>query len=121
MNTSSKGSSVPETLVRFLVAVALLQVARSLPISATDQAFSFLSELTDARITGGTVLVQKAGKVVYSKGFGYADEVSRHSSLSQVLLECGLFMHNQSCVTKEPEQGFRKQGFRKWDGHGVFT
>ncbi|CAL8462903.1 g2437 [Coccomyxa elongata] len=49
-------------------------VAWSSPPSAIDQSFSFLSELTDSRLTGGTVAVQKAGKIVYSKGFGYADE-----------------------------------------------
>lgn len=107
--TISKGSCVPETLVRLLVAVALLQVAWSSSLSAVDQSLSFLSELTESRIIGGTVAVQKAGKVVYSKGFGYADEVSTVKSLCLKYLHnaCSL-LHILSCITKESEQGFRK-------------
>lgn len=101
-----KGTFVPETLVRLLVVTVLFQVAWSSPPSAIDQSFSFLSQLTDSRLTGGTVAVQKAGKIVYSKGFGYADEVwylcsSSLNFLPDLRKGCGCLLHIVSCMAKE--------------------
>ncbi len=67
--------------VRLFVAVVLVKVAlaASTPAQYTNEAnaaLQFMTELAESRVIGGTVAVQKAGQLVWTRGFGYASEVN---------------------------------------------
>jgi CubicO group peptidase (beta-lactamase class C family) len=67
-------------VVRLFFATALLKVAIAASTSTqyakeVSSALNFVTKLSESRIIGGTVAVQKAGQLVWSKGFGYASEV----------------------------------------------
>ncbi|BDA48100.1 probable protein flp at N-terminal half [Coccomyxa sp. Obi] len=53
------------------VALTLFQVSLA---NVEDEAVNFLTEMTESRVIGGTVAIQKAGELVWSKGFGVASE-----------------------------------------------
>jgi CubicO group peptidase (beta-lactamase class C family) len=40
------------------------------------QTEAFMTQLADARVLSGALLVSKAGKIVFSKGYGWSAEVS---------------------------------------------
>ena len=63
-------------MVRLLGLTAVLQVGLASTLAGEDETTRFLTELSESRIIGGTVAVQKAGELVWSKGFGFASEVS---------------------------------------------
>ncbi len=72
----SKGRCHRAGVVRLLVFTTLLQVGSISTLTSEDKTTQYLTELSESRVIGGTVAVQKAGELVWSKGFGFASEVS---------------------------------------------
>lgn len=66
-------------VVRLLVFTAVFQVGLTSTLTGEVETMKFLTELSESRVIGGTVAVQKAGELVWSKGFGFASEVSTSS------------------------------------------
>ena len=67
-------------VVRLMVAYAMLEIALTASVPAyyakeAIAALQFMTGLAESRLIGGAVAVQKAGQLVWSKGFGYASEV----------------------------------------------
>lgn len=73
------------TFLCLWIALTLFQVSLA-NVAVEDKALKFLTEMTESRVIGGTVAIQKAGELVWSKGFGFASEVSTPSLTELVFL-----------------------------------
>lgn len=85
--TSRSGVCSPSGVARFLVAATLVKVALSTTTPAVfaktaEDAHKLMTQLSDSRVIGGTVAVQKGGQLVWSGGYGYASEVRSRPSVT---------------------------------------
>ena len=70
------------------IAYPVLSAQQSATASAIDETEVLMQQLADAKIFGGSVAIQKAGTIVYARGYGQAVKVGlspQHSVLLDVL------------------------------------
>ena len=85
-------TSVSKTLVHCISVAVLLSISG--PAAGQDYATqakesdAYLTNLVNARVTGGSLLVTKAGRIVHTGGYGWNSEVPRDGLASSRCAYC---------------------------------